>query len=360
VKKLKSTNINLSFNELGYLLRNNLRFFYYSISIFFLIGLTVALTNPVEYRTDTTLIPENSNINAAGTSSFLQSFGISNFPMISEQEYFDPLLFKNVTNSKEFFKYLMYSEVLFSNNKKIVPFEYFMNEFRHPIYDRVFRSLIRFYEYLRSLLLGEKGNIGTLLDDRIISLNKDEQYVADLLKKRIELTIDEINGTFSVRTEMPDPLGSVSLAILVTDYLIEFSNKYQTKKSTDNLVFIKERYDEVKKRYDSSSYNLYKFIETNRNLASETYKIEEEKLRNEYNISFGLFKSLSEQVEQNKIKVKEKVPVFTVLSKPYIPLEKSKPQRILILIFSFFLGFFLPFSIIFITYVVKNYEKISL
>ena len=66
----------------------------------------------------------------------------------------------------------------------------------------------------------------------------------------------------------------------------------------------------------------------------------EEQLQFEFNISFNIYNTLKQELEQATIQLKRETPVFTVMEKASIPLGPSKPNKPLIIVFSMFLGFF--------------------
>ena len=73
----------------------------------------------------------------------------------------------------------------------------------------------------------------------------------------------------------------------------------------------------------------------------------EEQLQNEYQLAFEVYSELAKQLEQSMIKVKEDTPLFSVIEEVIVPIEKSKPNRKLILIVWIFLGVILGIGIVF-------------
>jgi LPS O-antigen subunit length determinant protein (WzzB/FepE family) len=67
-------------------------------------------------------------------------------------------------------------------------------------------------------------------------------------------------------------------------------------------------------------------------------RTEEERLMNEYQLAFQVYSQLAQQLETAQIKVKEDTPVFSIVKPVTVPIEKSKPNRPLILIIWTFLG----------------------
>jgi len=55
-------------------------------------------------------------------------------------------------------------------------------------------------------------------------------------------------------------------------------------------------------------------------------------------LAFSVYGEIAKQLENAKIRVKEDTPIFSIIEPVTIPLEKSKPRRVLILMIWFFLG----------------------
>ena len=82
--------------------------------------------------------------------------------------------------------------------------------------------------------------------------------------------------------------------------------------------------------------------------SSPFLEAEYQNLQNEMNIAFEVYRGLATQLEQARISVKERTPVFSVLEPVQIPLDKSEPKRKIILILSFALGAFVSITIVLI------------
>lgn len=73
-------------------------------------------------------------------------------------------------------------------------------------------------------------------------------------------------------------------------------------------------------------------------MTSALARTEEVRLQNEYKLAFEVYSQLAQQLEQAQITVKEDTPVFSIVKPVTVPLEKSKPNRPMILVIWTFLG----------------------
>jgi uncharacterized protein involved in exopolysaccharide biosynthesis len=56
-------------------------------------------------------------------------------------------------------------------------------------------------------------------------------------------------------------------------------------------------------------------------------------------LAFGVYNTLAQQLEQNRLRIQEQTPVYTVIEPATVPLQKSSPRRALILVSFVFLAF---------------------
>jgi uncharacterized protein involved in exopolysaccharide biosynthesis len=104
------------------------------------------------------------------------------------------------------------------------------------------------------------------------------------------------------------------------------------------MEFIQNRFDEKKKEFEGAQAKLAGFRDRNKNVTSALARTEEEQLQNEYLLAFNVYSELAQQLEQARIKVKEDTPVFSIIKPVTVPLEKSKPNRTLIVLIWIMIG----------------------
>ena len=82
-------------------------------------------------------------------------------------------------------------------------------------------------------------------------------------------------------------------------------------------------------------------------------------LQSEYNLAYNLYLELAKQLETQKIKVQEDTPAFISIEPVSIPLDKSKPNKVMIIAIWSFLGIILGISVIFGKDFLKNIKNKS-
>ena len=97
----------------------------------------------------------------------------------------------------------------------------------------------------------------------------------------------------------------------------------------------------------------------NRGLISTIPMTRQTQLQSEYNLAYNLYLELAKQLETQKIKVQEDTPVFISIEPVSIPLDKSKPNKGIIIAIWSFLGIILGIAVIFGKDFLKNIKNKS-
>ncbi|WGU68169.1 GNVR domain-containing protein [Capnocytophaga canimorsus] len=120
------------------------------------------------------------------------------------------------------------------------------------------------------------------------------------------------------------------------------------KKAKEELQFIEQLYLEAEKDFKAKQYALANFQDRNRNFSSSLPQTRLQQLQTEFNLAYGVYSELAKQFENQKIKVKEETPAFTVIEPVSVPNEKSKPKRGMIIAIWTFLGIVLGVGSVFL------------
>jgi uncharacterized protein involved in exopolysaccharide biosynthesis len=130
------------------------------------------------------------------------------------------------------------------------------------------------------------------------------------------------------------------MVTLVRNLLQQYVVDYRTEKAMQNLEFIEERYEEAKANFQAQQDTLAAFQDRNVNLTQQSYQVQEERLRSEYELALSLYTTLARRLQEAEIQVQEETPVFRVHEPAVIPSRPSTPSAARILGGSIFVGFF--------------------
>ncbi len=328
------------------------------MGIFLLLGLIFAFTSRVEYEASCKLLPESQeggpDLGGLGGLAGLAGFDLSTF---GSSGVLSPELYPEIVNSTPFLYELINTPIYFEKKDTTVSSFNYFKEINRP----TFFGLIA--EYTFGLPGKIKGFLSssekvTLKDYDMVRFSKEDWKIIEKYRERLSVSVDTKTGTISISAEMPDPVAAAKVTDLLVEELTRSVTNYKIEKSQINLEFINERFEEAKKEYELKQEQLARFTDRNRNISNSIVQTEYERLQNELNIVFEVYKGLATQLEQAKIKVKEETPVFTALEPVRIPEAKSKPKRFLILIAFTLVGAVSSFLLVFVKFLAKKENKI--
>ncbi len=338
------------------------RYVFYSLGIFFVIGIIVAFTSNEEYTSQVKLIPE-SNQQSIGVS-LAQQFGIRNLQP-STSEGIPTRFYPDIVQSYPFLMPLLDHRMYYSEiNDSISILSYFNDYYSDETFTTIALSTIKKYTVgLPSVISGwfskeseiqlspvaiteipetaRKKNSPAVVDP-----SGQERRAVGRLRFRITVIIGQ-EGIISIMTKMPEPEMAVDLVDHVTGSLIEFIKTYRTEKARTNVEFIEKRYEEAKVRFELSQRRLAQFRDQNRGQLTQMALTEEQRFQSEYDLAFNVYSTLARRLEEARLNLQEETPVVKVLEPAVRPTGPSEPKRNFIIIIYTILGVFTGFVLIF-------------
>ena len=191
----------------------------------------------------------------------------------------------------------------------------------------------------------------------LLKLTKQQTDLANGLADIINLNVVTGTGggltgggskTITVSIEVQDPVVSAQLADLVVSSLKLYIVDYNTGKAKKDLDFIKARYTEARDKYYATQQALANHNDRNLNVILASVNTSKERLQTENQLAANIYNSLAQVLEQAKIKVQDQTPVFTVIEPAKVPLLKSKPKSIVIMLGLMFVGAFVGIGVVFL------------
>lgn len=334
---------------------------YKSMAVCFVIGLIIAFGSPKEYKAEVTLLVETSS-GTNGMSGLLQQFGGLaglNIGGATGEDALTPELYPDIIKSTPFLLEVMDSKVTDSKYDSTLKVSEFL--------DRHTRGGVM--SFVMGYTIGLPGKIigwikGKPMEEvafnkqstKAFKLTHKQTSIAGDLLKRITAKQGESSTTMKISVEMQDPQVAAQLTDSVVKSLTAYIIDYRTQKAKVDFNFVQERHKEAEVRYNKAQQALAYFKDQNQNVILASAKTTEQSLQAEYNLAFNIYNTLSQQLEQAKMKVQEKTPVFKVMDPAKVPLQKSKPKTSLILVGMIFLGGFMGVGIIFWKIIYKEFR----
>src|SRR5690606_20160751 len=139
---------------------------------------------------------------------------------------------------------------------------------------------------------------------------------------------------------------------LLAQYIVD--NK--TSKEVQNLHFVQERFEEVGANFLDAQLKLASFRDKNQNIMLSSTRITEERLQAEFNLQNTLYNNLAMQLEQAKIKVQERTPVFSLINPAIVSSQPSKPNIPLIMALMVVMGFIVSFLWLLVAFIRNEFS----
>ncbi|WP_159518141.1 Wzz/FepE/Etk N-terminal domain-containing protein [Sunxiuqinia indica] len=314
------------------------------------LGLLIAILTPKEYTVQTTMVPQSAQSGGSklGGLSSLAAMAGFNMDMSSGTETLSPMVYPKIMQSVPFRLELMNSSFQIDGiDQPVTLFEYYTEYKKAGVLSNVKKYTIGLPGVIIGALKPTTDDQQPITDNQLITLSEEEDEVIKSLNEQLSLEVNDKEGILTLSSNFPDARLAAQVAHKAQVLLQKYITTYRIQKAQEQLDFIKDRYQEKKEEFLEAQKRLARFRDQNKNVSSAMAQTEVERLQSEYNIAFSVYSELAKQLEQAQIKVKEDAPVLTIVEPVRVPLEKSKPNRPLILFIWIFLGGIIGVGIVF-------------
>jgi uncharacterized protein involved in exopolysaccharide biosynthesis len=306
-----------------------------------ILGLVFALLSPKEYTASSTMVPQvSSSSSKLGGLSSLAAMAGFNLGNTSTADALSPMIYPQIMQSIPFQLELMNSKFDCPDvDHPISLFEYYTEYQKAGVLGTIKKYTLGLPFVLLKAIKGQPEPIA--LGDsgsKLITLTQDQDNVRKTLSEQLSLDVNDKDGYITLSANFSDPLLAAQVAQKAQSMLQEYITKYKLEKAADQLRFIQARYEEKKAEFEEAQHQLALFRDRNKNVSSALALTEQEQLQSQYNLAYSVYSELAKQVETAQIQVKEDTPILTVIEPVRVPIEKSKPNRPLILLIWIFLG----------------------
>lgn len=179
--------------------------------------------------------------------------------------------------------------------------------------------------------------------------SEEEEVAIRVLQERVSEAIDEETGLMSIFVTAGGPQLASDLTESFLRHFTTRVRELRTEKVRKRLQFVEGRFQEVEKELETAEDRLAQFLERNQNPTTATLQFRRDRLQRQVTFKEQLYSKLQSQLTQTRLELQRKQPVVTTVEEPVPPLNRSSPQRTLIVIFSVVLGGFVGIGISFVS-----------
>jgi uncharacterized protein involved in exopolysaccharide biosynthesis len=308
-------------------------------AVFSILGILYAIYTPNEYTTTVKLLPEFQQQNNLGRLGGLAAqFGLGGSVAGATNDVLPPQIYPEILTSTDFLHDIIKKKVHFEELQDSITIQEFYNE--HQKSNPLIGYTIGLPFKVLALLRPEQDSTQIELSviDSYKRLTPKEMGAIGALRQAIEFSRDQQTSilTLNVNTQSPEVV--VQLANHVNESLSNYLVTYRTEKSRQNLTFLEQLHTEARESFAREQDRLATFRDQNQGNLSAAARTNEQNIQSEYNIKLNVYNSLTEQLEQARIKLQEDTPVVSIIQDSVYPNGKSGPNRLLLLVLSILLG----------------------
>lgn len=314
------------------------------------LGVFVAITTPAEYTATTIMVPQTGSKSSAGGLSGLAALAGIDLGTSAQGGEMSPVLYPQIVSSTPFKLELMNTPIKFKDiDKPVSLFDYSTKYKKTSVLGTIKKYTIGLPGVIISAIKGKKKEAEISKDSKgnLIVLTEEQNAICGTLDKIVSLEVEAKQGYLTLTVNMPEALAAAQLAQKAQDLLQRDITRFKVQKAKADLEFIQGRYNEVKAQAEGYQINMAQNTDQYKNLTSAVPQVQNARIQTKYGIASTVFQELAKQLEQAKIQVKKDTPVFTIVEPVSVPVEKSKPNRPMLLIIFVFLGGIIGVVIVF-------------
>lgn len=324
-----------------------------------LFGFAVALITPNKFSSSTVFIPTSSNTSTDGLGDFggLASLAGVNLNSGDNSSGIPPALYPKLVKSVRFKRQLINSKFYLHELEDSITYsDYYTDHHKRPVLKRKLESFLR---GLLGLIPGSnKSKKVSSFGDEIFILSEEEENIFKLLDKQLSILPNKKDGFVELVMETENPSIAAQTLMSVREILKEELTKIKINNASEQLEFTLLQFNEKQQEFLKAQQELALFQDKNQNISTATARSQERQLEAEYNLKLSIYNELSQQLEKAKLQVKKESPSFSILQDITVPIEKSSPNRFLIIFMSFVLGVVFYVACVVISLVFKNLKQV--
>jgi LPS O-antigen subunit length determinant protein (WzzB/FepE family) len=246
-----------------------------------------------------------------------------------------PMLYPQFLSSTDFRKQLIQTQITIPGTQNKVSYQEFYEKHYNP---GIFETLTKYSVGLPGELIKliqkkpQLVSAGEGEEVKFLQLTFEEFEHFKRLDGQLSVVSKEKEGVVELVFSMKDPLMAAEMAQSAETLLQKEVISFKVQNAKEQLKFTEERFKEKKEEFEQIQSRLAYFRDRNQNVISAALLNQQQKLEAEYDFAFGIYTELAKQLEQAKLQVAKDTPVFSVIQQVTLPIQKSSPNRPMIVL----------------------------
>lgn len=288
------------------------------------LGIIIALSIPKQYTVTVTLSPEMGGDKTTGGLASLASSFLGGGATSSSNDALNVTLAPDIVASTPFILELFNTHVQTLNGELDTTLVTYLDEQKQPWWGYIKAIPGMAINTVKSLFT-EKVDTVSMLNP--FQLTEKEAAKVEGLRKAIIANVDKKTAMTTITVTLQDPKVTAIVADSVVGKLQQYIVDYRIKKAKEDCAYLEELYHERQQEYYEAQSRYAHYFDTNRNIAFQSVRAEQERLQNDMNLAYQVYSQVAQQLQVARAKIQEEKPVFAVVEPASIPLQPSGTSR---------------------------------
>lgn len=298
------------------------------------LGIIIALSIPKQYTVTVTLSPEMGGDKASGGLASLASSFLGGGATSSSNDALNVTLAPDIVASTPFVLELFNTRVQTLDGKLDTTLVAYLDKQKSPWWGYIIKAPSMAIGAIKALFT-EKPDSATTLNP--FQLTEKEAAKVKGLRQSILAEVDKKTAMTTISVTLQDPKVTAIVADSVVGKLQQYIIDYRIKKAKEDCAHLEELYKERQQEYYDAQSKYAHYFDTNRNIALQSVRAEQERLQNDMNLAYQVYSQVAQQLQVARAKIQEEKPVFAVVEPATVPLLPSGTNRKVILLGIIFL-----------------------
>lgn len=293
------------------------------------LGIIIALSIPKQYTVTVTLSPEMNGDKANGGLASLASSFLGGTATGNSNDALNVTLAPDIVASTPFVLELFNIRVQTLDGELDTTLVTYLDEQKQPWWGYIKAAPSMAIGAFKSLFTEKTDSARTL---NPFQLTEKEAAKVKGLRQSIIAEVDKKTAMTTISVTLQDPKVTAIVADSVVAKLQQYIIDYRIKKAKEDCAYLEELYHERQQEYYDAQSKYAHYFDTNRNIAFQSVRAEQERLQNDMNLAYQVYSQVAQQLQIARAKIQEEKPVFAVVEPASIPLQPSGSSRKAILI----------------------------
>lgn len=298
------------------------------------LGIIIALSIPKQYTVTVTLSPEMGGDKASGGLAYLASSFLGGAATSNSSDALNATLAPDIVASTPFILELFNTRVQTLDGELDTTLVAYLDEQKQPWWGYIKAAPGMAIGAIKSLF-AEEADTASVLNP--FQLTEKEASKVEAIKQSIIAEVDKKTAMTTISVTLQDPKVTAIVADSVVGKLQQYIIDYRIKKAKEDCAYLEELYKERQQEYYDAQSKYAHYFDTNRNIALQSVRAEQERLQNDMNLAYQVYSQVAQQLQVARAKIQEEKPVFAVVEPATVPLLPSGTNRKVILLGIIFL-----------------------